>query len=641
MPQPLRRKICPGLGYRSPWAARNIRLSSVDSAEFGLYNPGRAPYQREILDCFSDDSVQRVVFQASAQVGKTLLELLALAYVAVNRPGGVLYCLPGKETCEKISKDRLQPLLDANSALAGRFVEVKSRDSGNTIARKSFVGGYVQFATLNSPAALASSPMPVILFDEVDRSDGVNEEGDAVSQAEKRTATFWNRKIFMISTPRDLETSVIHREFLLGDQRHFLVPCPMCGERHRLTWGGIKFVVGDDDLLVENSVRHVCPACQAEVGPEHKEAMVGKGQWVPTAVAKRNMTRSYHINQLYSPFVSWADTVREFLEAKRSPAKLTVFVNTALGEPWEQRFETNEELEEKVVALSSRCEGYDAAVEVPSPVRIITAGIDVQSNRIELETVGWGKDGQSWSLDLRVFEGDLATAGPWNELDRFLLGREYRTGDERVLPIAGAAIDTGGHFTSQTYAYLRQRRGRTIFGIKGWSVGQQKELVFAKSKVKTANVWLLDVRSGKDTLFGNLELGLDPATGKPPPNYCHFPARPKEYFDQLYSEKLVQRFERGQLVRRWEKVKPSARNEALDCRVYAMSVLDIMKVRLDTLPLGPAGRAGGRAESAELAKAAELAESAEGKQGDVLGRILAARRRGGGSSGRGNWSFSG
>jgi phage terminase large subunit GpA-like protein len=224
----------------SEWAARNIRLSSVDSAEFGLYNPGRAPYQREILDCFSDDSVQRVVFQASAQVGKTLLELLALAYVAVNRPGGVLYCLPGKETCEKISKDRLQPLLDANSALAGRFVEVKSRDSGNTIARKQFVGGYVQFATLNSPAALSSSPMPVILFDEVDRSEGVNEEGDAVSQAEKRTATFWNRKIFMISTPRDLETSVIHREFLLGDQRHFLVPCPVCGERHRLTWGGLS-----------------------------------------------------------------------------------------------------------------------------------------------------------------------------------------------------------------------------------------------------------------------------------------------------------------------------------------------------------------------------------------------------------------
>ena len=64
--------------------------------------------------------------------------------------------------------------------------------------------------------------------------------------------------------------------------------------------------------------------------------------------------------------------------------------------------------------------------------------------------------------------------------------------------------------------------------------------------------------------------------------YCHFPLKyDEEYFRQLTAEKIVTKYRRGFKRREWVLMR--SRNEALDCRVYALASLSILNADLKML----------------------------------------------------------
>jgi phage terminase large subunit GpA-like protein len=432
----------------------------------------------------------------------------------------------------------------------------RARDSGNTTLHKIFPGGHITSCGANSPASLASRPVRIVLCDEVDRYPlSAGSEGDPVSLARKRATTFWNRKIGMFSTPTVKGLSRIEQAFLESDKRRFYVACPDCGEKQTLKWGNVVWTEPKD-------AKYACSSCGSLWDDAARSRAIKKGEWI--AEGEKSKVAGFHLSGLYSPWTPLADSVEDFLQAKKQPATLRVWVNTFLGETWEDQGEAVDDF-----AVSSRVESWDM---LPKSVLLLTAGVDVQDDRLEIEIVGWGRDEESWSVDFKTIWGDPSSKTVWDDLDNLLLS-EYPREDDRNLNIKCTLIDSGGHHTNSVYNYVRPREGKRVFATKGVG-GEGKPLMGKPSRNNIGKIKLFPcgVDSAKELLYSRLKIV------EPGPGYCHFPPRPDEYFKQLTAEKLVTRYHKGFARREWVKVR--SRNEALDCRVYAMGALAILNLNL-------------------------------------------------------------
>lgn len=228
----------------------------------------------------------------------------------------------------------------------------------------------------NSPSSLASRPVRIVLCDEVDRYPlSAGAEGDPVNLAKKRATTFWNRKIVLTSTPTIKDLSRIEQAYLQSDQRRYYVPCKHCGQYQTLKWGQIKWSA--DSL---ETTYYQCEVNNCLLYDTDKQQMLQQGQWQAEGVAGN--VAGFHLSELYSPWVSWSKIVTEFLKAKLMPETLKTWVNTTLGETWEEGGETIDETN-----LLARKENWGN--KVPDGVVLITAGVDVQNDRLEMEIVGW------------------------------------------------------------------------------------------------------------------------------------------------------------------------------------------------------------------------------------------------------------
>ena len=187
----------------SEWADLKRRLDSQSSAEPGRWYTSRAEYQRGIMDACSDPAVREVVVMAGAQLGKTEAILNIIGYHMDHDPCPVLVLQPTLEMAQAFSKDRLASgLIKATPAIRGKVKDPRARDANNTTLHKVFPGGAITIVGANSPAGLASRPIRLVLCDEVDRyPTSAGSEGDPIQLARKRSATFWNRKVIMVSTP--------------------------------------------------------------------------------------------------------------------------------------------------------------------------------------------------------------------------------------------------------------------------------------------------------------------------------------------------------------------------------------------------------------------------------------------------------
>jgi phage terminase large subunit GpA-like protein len=569
----------------SGWADRNRRLSPEASAEAGEWRTDRAPYQKALLDALTPNSpYERVVFMSSSQVGKTECLNSFVGYVIDQDPGPVLVVQPRVEDGESWSKDRLAPMLRDTPCLRGKVADVRTRDSNNRILHKRFQGGSITIAGANSPAGLAMRPIRYVLLDEVDRyPPSAGTEGDPISLAVKRSTTWWNRKILLVSTPTIKGVSRIESWWLRSNQSNYWVPCPECQGFQVLVWPNLIWPKDHPE-----EARYRCAHCERLLESFRKPWMLAHGEW--RSANPKSKIAGFWINQLYSPWKEWPETAIEGVEARHGgPETWRAFVNTALGELWDDEAETSVD----IATLLARREDYGP--RLPAGVCLLTAGVDLQVDRAEVELVGWGKGEESWSIEYRVFPGDPSAPELWRALDEYL-GRQWLHEYGISLPIAAAGIDSGFH-TQQVYDFCRVRYHRRIFALKGKAghlpVWPKKP---TRNTINRTPMWIVGVDSAKSVIYGRLKIE------QPSPGFCHFPAeRTREWFEQLLSETLVTSYSRGVPVREW-RPKKGVRTEVLDARVYsyaALCGLVSMGLRVDmeaerVAALRPTGEAGVR-----------------------------------------------
>jgi phage terminase large subunit GpA-like protein len=551
----------------SQWADEFRFLSSEASAEPGKWHTARAPYQREMMDAVNDPRAEMVVIMSSAQVGKTEIINNIIGYNVHLDPSPMLLLQPTLEMAEAWSKDRFAPMLRDTKVLRGLVKDPRTRDSGNTLLHKRFPGGHITMAGANSPASLASRPIRLVLCDEVDRYPvSAGTEGDPVSLAKKRTTTFWNRKILLTSTPTIKGASRIESAFEQSDQRRYYVPCPHCEEKQTLKWMQVKWD-SEQDTHKPETAHYICEHNGCMITDADKAQMLVRGEWI--AEAEFNGIAGFHINELYSPWVTFAQMVADFLRAKKLPETLKTWVNTSLGETWE---EAGEAVDADILLQRKESWGSDA----PEAVVLVTAGVDVQGDRLEIEVKGWGLGEECWSLDYRIFYGDPAQGMVWQELDAYLL-QPIRSKLGVHLNIACVCIDSGGHHTQAVYEFCSNRAIRGVFAIKGVSQ-TAKPLLGRPSRNNRYKLRLYPIGTdtAKEVIYSRLRLTEIGA------GYFHFPLeRDREYFLQLTGEKQVTRFAKGVAKREW--IKTRARNEVLDCTVYALAAFKLLNPNLQKL----------------------------------------------------------
>jgi phage terminase large subunit GpA-like protein len=542
----------------SDWADRFRKLSAESSAEAGQWFTARAEYQREIMNSANDPKIKQVVMMSSAQVGKTEMINNVIGYFIEQNPRPLLLLQPTLEMAKTWSKDRLSKMLRDTPCLKDKVKDARARDSGNTVFHKEFPGGHITMAGANSPASLASRPIAKVFCDEVDRYPAsAGSEGDPVNLAKKRMTTFHDSQIWLMSTPTIKDVSRIERAFKASDMRFYFVKCVFCEHPQKLQWSQVRWKEGEP-----NTAEYVCESCEKPWKEGERHRAIRKGEWIAEEEFKG--IAGFFINELYSPWSSLRDIVESFLEAKKSPELLQTFINTSLGETWEEKGEGVD-----TEGLISRVEDWGSTHS--SDILIITIGADVQKDRIEFEVVGWGVGEESWSLDYQILKGDPNGMEIWNRLQHYIDTTTFNLHEGTTLTIGGVCIDSGGMHTEYVYNFCRGKAVRRIFPVKGSSVFDAPIAPLSPSRTKTnLRLYQVGVNKAKELIYSRFGIS-DFGNG-----YCHFPkGRELDYFKQLTAETLVTQFKAGVPFRRW-KITKGKRNEALDCRVYALACLKIL-----------------------------------------------------------------
>lgn len=554
----------------SDWSDQYRMLSQRASAEPGPWRTERTPYLREIMDELGPDSRAReVCIMAGAQLGKTEAGNNFVGFVMDAAPGPLLVVQPTVDLAKRWSRQRLAPLIQETPRLRGKVKSPKSRDGGNTLLSKEFSGGLLMIAGANSAAGLRSMPIRYLFMDEIDAYPlDVDGEGDPVELAKARTRTFARRKIIYTSTPTIEGRSKIKQIFDRSDQRRYFVPCLGCGVMDHIRWPQIRWEPGKPD-----TAQYVCESCGHAHDEYQKTEMLAAGEWMATAETTDPKLVGFHINSLYSPvgWFSWADAAAKWLQAGDNHEKRKDFINTVLGETWQELGDAPD-----WQRLYERRESYRIGT-APGAVKFLTAGADVQKDRIEVEIVGWLPRLESYSVDYVVLPGSTEAhdAGAWVKLTE-LLRQTWKHGERGELGLRMLAVDTG-YNTNVVYSWLRANASAPVMGVKGSDsmtaiLGQPKaqDVSYQGKRIaRGVQVWPVGVGTAKSELYGWLgQAGItDEETGLMPSGFCHFPQYGEEYFQQLTAEIRRVKIVRGYPRPYWEKTRD--RNEALDCRVYA------------------------------------------------------------------------
>lgn len=573
----------------SDWADAYFKLPST-SAEPGPFQTDRIPYLRGILNALGDDAILEVSFAKSSQVaGSTLAEIL-IAHRIIERPCGILSIWPGEKKLRRWSRTRLEPMIQSMPQLAARIGRITDsgekrggrREASDTIDLKEFANGFLMCLTSLSTSDLKSTSAPVLVLEELDEWIIDPDQGDSEELAERAARTFPLRKIYRPSTPTLDGHSRIWKHLERSTWHEYWVPCPHCRNFQTLRWRASdndgEEEAGDyhlfwekdgDSQVIPGTTCYRCVHCATLIEERFKMPMLERGEWRPRFPQRRAV--GFHINTLYSPLCSWDDVAMKFTTSVGDDEKMKTFDNTWLGLPHKAK---TQQVESNV--LSQRAEPYGDTTEVPDGVGCLTAGVDVQGDRLEVVVWGWGEHQESWAIAWEQIDGDPGTQRPWDELDAFLL-RGWRTQTGAQLRIAAAAVDA--HYQSeQVHSFCETRSARRVIPIIG-KEGAGRPLLrapdprkFKKARNQRRPSHLVGVDSGKALLMSRLRLKLE--LGKPTPHgYVHFGAHlDSVFYDQLTAEKLTTVYARGIPKRQWVKI-PGRNNEVLDCTIYAMAAL--------------------------------------------------------------------
>ncbi|MDT0355682.1 phage terminase large subunit family protein [Herbaspirillum huttiense F1] len=573
----------------------------------------------------TEPGVHIITAMVSTQLLKTALLENVFGFFAHLDPCPMLLLQPKEQAAEQFAKERIAPYIRVTPVLRALVGTSKTRNKDETLLYKAFPGGFLALAGAGSPDNLARRPIRVLLSDEVDKYP-VTREGDPIALAEERTATFGvNWLSIRACSPTIEDESRIEASYKDSDMRRASLECPHCG--HRMFPDFFKHVHWDKRLddagnVVEHlpkTARIYCECCGVQwsegdrlkalktarwhqtrpfdcCGARHVPLMAYDQRWNEKdegsveaiwdwwtsdrhAVYRAkcpdcgstpvdNSHAGFQASKLYSPWQKDkpADIAGKWLTAKGDPDREQAWWNTQMGLP--HRPHSGKELQ--LEALVARGEIWPAAV--PDGVGVVTAGVDVQDYRVEIETVGWGRNEESWSIDTHVIDGEFSDPKVQEQLDAYL-AQIWRRVDRRGFEVMAACIDSGGHHTEAVYQFCKARLGRRIWAVKGESARNgARNPVWPTKRPSSRNKStfrpvILGVNAAKDTIRNRLHLE------NVGPGYMHFPHdRDIGYFAQLTSERSVVKVQSGQKFRVWELPNGKA-NEALDMRVYAYAAL--------------------------------------------------------------------
>lgn len=559
----------------SEWADKYRYLSPEASAEPGRWRTSRVPYSAEWMNAFNDPTVTKVVLKTSSQVGKSETLNNVCGYFMHFDPCPIMFIQPTVDRMREYSKKRLAPMIRDTPALAATVGKEQSRVSDNTILSKDFIGGHLLMVGANAASGLASTPIRLLLADEIDRYPlDVEGEGSPLALAEVRQTTFTNKKTGVTSTPTIKGESAVEQEYEKSDKNRCFVPCPHCGEMQTLKMKQLVWEATEEGSVT--AIHYACEVNGCAIEQHEKLAMLDGYNWIPER--PHTGTVGFEINALYSPWFSWKEFAEDFIRASRDakagkPETLKTFVNTRLGETWDTK---NEQAD--VQGLENRMEPY--LTDVPLGVLLLTAGVDTQPNRLECSIWGWGPDGECWLIYHEILWGDTSKQQVWQELEEllseeFTCERETADGVRLKRSIDAACIDAGGHNAEDVKSFTKRHRGRKWLAIFGKATGAKETIIKRPTRVNGgALLWAVGPNLIKDKIFAQLKV-TDVG-----PGYVHFPTgMDGEYFKQLTAEKRVRKQKKfdpkdpfGHSQYMYKKIRE--RNEALDCMVYAFAAKD-------------------------------------------------------------------
>lgn len=576
----------PPLMSVSEWADKYRFLPAKSSPAPGRWRTARTPYLREIMDCLSVTSpIRRVVFMKGAQIGGSECGNNWLGYIMAAAPGPSMFVAPTESMVKRQAHQRLDPMITSCPDLREKVVQKKGRESGNTMFYKEFPGGMLILTWAGSATGLRSASVRNIFMDEVDAYEAdVDGEGSPIMLAERRAATFGtDSKLLIVSTPKHAGSSIIALEYEGTDKRRFHVMCPGCQARAVIDMEQIE--------RRGETVGRVCPRCGAFNLEHEKDFMLENGVWVPQRHDAPKSSAGFHLSSLYSPagWFSWGDCLLSLERAGKDPASLPTHVNTVEGLPFEAGSEAP-----PWEALYELREDYNPGI-VPAGAVFLTAGADVQKNRIEVEVVAHGPGRETWSIDYLVLDGDVTQPGPWDALEK-VLSREYPCQDGGALKIRVMAVDSG-YASSEVYQWVRRHpqphhgpNGSaanipgTVVAVKGrdaagkTAVLSVSQMDATETKKRGVRIWTVNSSALKSLVYRLLSITIE-SDGEEQAGRCHFPQYDEHYFQMLTAERVETVFAQGQYRERWVKPEStSIRNEALDCRVYAMAAASIFGV---------------------------------------------------------------
>jgi len=537
------------------------------------------------MDAVCDPLIHTIVYKKPTQVGGTEVINNVIGYFIDQEPCRILYAQQTLETAEDYSKDILQPMLRDTPCLRGKVKEARSRDANSTILRKRFPGGSLKLVGANSPRGFRMTPQRVVIGDDVDGFESnAGDEGSPISLMIRRTSTYPDRKILLVSSPTVEGTSEIDNHYQQSDQRTWEVPCPECGVYQELLWEQLTWPSPDHQgpwyasYHDPEKARYLCRECAYPIEHRQKRAMNLKGHW--RARERFTGTAGFWHNALASAFETWADIIAQFLKEHHDPKQFKVFVNTKWAQCWKVKLGTQLEHE----TLWARREDYGE--HLPEGVIVITCAVDVQESpsRLEAEVKGWGLGQESWGIEHAVFYGGLdqpnfkpeipdpeGQPNAWRALDAFLQKR-WTTASGVSVGIRCTFIDSG-YRTNEVYHFVRPRQIRNVLATKGSSEAAAPIVNNPTVSKQGVMLILIGVHTAKSTIYDRLK------KAEKGPGYCHWDRTfSEEYFKQVVAEKLTEKWRMGKVSLVWD-LPDGKKNEALDLNVGNYAALEWMVQR--------------------------------------------------------------
>jgi phage terminase large subunit GpA-like protein len=522
---------------------------------------------------------------ASQIFGKTEVINNLIGYHMDYRPASTVVMYPTIETAEKFSKKKLTPAINATPVLSEILASGKSRDSGNTILVKDFRGGSVFIVGSNSTSSLRGASGPVLIGDEIDDYESdIGGQGDPIDLLWKRGESYPNVVKILSSTPTVHGQSRIWAAWETSDQQLWFMPCVHCGAKIIFKWSlqsklnpDLPFAMIEWTKGNTRSAHLVCNLCAGEINDAQRRDMYFAGDW--KATAPFNGIRGFHLNWIYCPWKEhkgFDNRLHEMAEeweraAKKGSTSLKVIINTGLCECHEEEYEKPPEWEQ----IHARLEPCDT--ELPESVVYITAFVDVQGDRLEIDWHGWAVGEETWRLETKKLFGSPHQGAVWKELDEEL-SRRWQHPSGAVLKLGCALIDSGGvsdskAFARPVYQFVRPRQGRYIFAAKG-SSEYGAPLFVPKLQKNGVLLQVIGTDVCKSEVYTRLSLSV------PGPLYCHF-IQGRGYNDEFFKQLTAERVAIARNKRQW--VKTRARNEALDMAAGNIAAFEIRNPNLEAI----------------------------------------------------------